>query len=108
MQIPTQIYRRQDRENRGLACGLALEDEMSNRKPFNDRAGYVASRKNIITGIHNVIYIASEQGIDVGYHKYVTVCEAHQAMIGSTSVPNARIDMKNASQWCERCRQMSH
>jgi hypothetical protein len=34
---------------------------MSNRKPFNDRAGYVASRKNPLTNIHNVIYVAAEQ-----------------------------------------------
>src|SRR5438132_14431154 len=31
--------------------------EMSNRKPFNDRAGYVASRKNPLTNIHNVMYL---------------------------------------------------
>jgi len=74
----------------------------SNRKPFNDRAGYVASRKNPLTGIHNVIYIAKEQGIDC-HMKYVTVCEAHGTMIGSTSIPNARIDMKNASKWCGEC-----
>ena len=75
---------------------------MSNRKPFNDRAGYVASKINSLTGIHNVIYIAAEQGID-SEQKYVTVCEAHKTMIGSTNIPNARIDMKDASQWCEAC-----
>jgi hypothetical protein len=75
---------------------------MSNRKPFNDCAGYVASRKNSLTGIHNVIYIASEQDIDTGT-KYVTVCECHHTMIGSTSIPKARIDMKDASVWCDDC-----
>lgn len=77
----------------------------SKRKPFNDRAGYVASRKNALTNIHNVIYIASEQGIDVG-DKYVTVCEAHGTMIGSPNIPTARIDMKDASQWCGVCRSL--
>lgn len=75
---------------------------MSNRKPFNDRAGYVASKKNPVTGISNVIYIASEQGIEAE-HKYITVCEGHHTMISSSSIPKARIDMKDASQWCEAC-----
>lgn len=76
------------------------------RKPFNDRAGYVASRKNALTNIHNVIYVASQQGIDVGMMKYVTVCEAHGRIIGSPNIPTARIDMKDASQWCGVCRSL--
>lgn len=75
---------------------------MSKRKPFNSCAGYVASRKNPLTDVHNVIYIASEQGIDAD-KKYVTVCEAHHQMIASTSIPKARIDMKDAVQWCSGC-----
>ncbi len=78
---------------------------MSNRKPFNDRVGYVASRINPLTGISNVIYIASLQGIDSD-KKYVTVCEAHHTMVSSTSIPTARIDMKDASQWCETCQHL--
>lgn len=78
------------------------EFEMSNRKPFNDCAGYVASRKNALTNIHNVIYIADEAGIDAD-KKYVTVCEAHGQMVSSSSLPKARIDMKDASQWCSQC-----
>ena len=76
---------------------------MSKRKPFNDCAGYIASRINPLTSVHNVIYVASEQGIDASV-KYMIVCEAHHQMIGSTSVPNARIDMKDASEWCSACR----
>lgn len=79
------------------------------RKPFNDRAGYVASRKNTLTNIHNVIYIAAEQmiGIDSEEGKYVTVCEAHGQMVSSTNLPNARIDMKDASQWCSKCQELA-
>jgi hypothetical protein len=76
--------------------------EMSNRKPFNDRAGYVASKINPLTGTANVIYIASEAGVDAD-KKYVTVCEAHHTMISSRNIPTARADMKDASQWCESC-----
>lgn len=75
---------------------------MSVRKPFNDCAGYVASRKNPLTNIHNVIYVASEQGIEAD-GKYLTVCEGHKQSISSNSIPNARIDMKDASQWCSGC-----
>jgi hypothetical protein len=81
--------------------------EMSNRKPFNVNAGYVASKINPLTGIANVIYVAAEAGIDAE-HKYVTVCEKHGQMISSTSIPNARIDMKDASQWCSVCQNASH
>ena len=80
---------------------------MSKRKPFNENAGYVASRKNAVTGIHNVIYIAEAAGIDTGGVKYVTVCEAHGSQLSSANLPNARIDMKDASQWCAACREMA-
>jgi len=79
---------------------------MPNRKPFNDVSGYVASRKNSLTGIHNVIYIASEQGIETD-GKYITVCEAHKQMISSTSIPKARIDMKDAAHWCSDCQTLA-
>jgi hypothetical protein len=75
---------------------------MSVRKPFNDCAGYVASKKNPFTGTSNVIYIASEQGIETD-GKYITVCEGHRQMVSSANIPNARIDMKDASQWCSEC-----
>lgn len=78
---------------------------MSNRKPFNDCAGYVASKKNPLTNVHNVIYIAAEQGIDAD-GKYVTVCEKHKEMVSSTSIPKARIDMKDASEWCSECKSL--
>jgi len=81
---------------------------MSKRKPFNENAGYVASKKNPLTNVHNVIYIAAEQGIDAGDHKYVTVCEAHHQMISSRSIPKARVDMKDASQWCSACQYLSN
>jgi len=75
---------------------------MSARKPFNDCAGYIASKKKPLTGIHNVIYIAAEQGIDAD-GKYITVCEAHKQMVSSTNIPKARTDMKDATQWCTNC-----
>jgi hypothetical protein len=75
------------------------------RKPFNERAGYIASLKNSLTNIHNVIYIASEQGIDAD-GKYITVCEKHGQMVSSKNLPNARKSMKDASQWCSKCQEL--
>ena len=75
---------------------------MSIRKPFNDCVGYVASKKNPATGTSNVIYVASEQGMEAD-GKYLTVCEGHRQSISSNSISNARIDMKDASQWCTEC-----
>lgn len=79
---------------------------MSKRKPFNENAGYIASRKNPLTNIHNVIYNAEQAGVDTGGVKYVTVCEAHGNMISSSNLPNARIDMKDATGWCDDCRNL--
>ncbi len=76
---------------------------MSNRKPFNDRAGYVASKINARTGVHNVIYAAAEAGIDADA-RYATVCEAHGCMVSSTTLPKARMDMKDATRWCSSCK----
>lgn len=75
---------------------------MSKRKPFNEGAGYIASRKNPLTGNWVVIYRAAESGIDVGSDKYAVVCEEHGAILGRTSVPNARPFMK-LPEFCEEC-----
>lgn len=80
---------------------------MSKRKPFNVNAGYIASKINALTGIANVIYVASEAGIDAD-KKYVTVCEAHHLMIASSSIPKARVDIKDASKWCAECEKIRH
>lgn len=48
---------------------------MSKRKPYNDTCGYIASRRNLINNGWVVIYLAKEQGIDVGENKYAIVCE---------------------------------
>jgi len=75
---------------------------VSKPKPYNDRAGYIASRHNIINGGWVVIYVAAEQGIDVGDNKYVAVCELHGTQCGTTSIPKARPFLK-IPEFCERC-----
>lgn len=76
----------------------------SPRKPHNNNAGYVASRKNLITGCHTTIYVAKESGIDADT-RFVVCCEAHGTLL---AVRNQKLayDTMNGStaEWCEDCR----
>lgn len=69
---------------------------MSNRKPYNDRAGYVASRHNLINNGWVVIYRAKEAQLDEDGGKYVVSCELHG------TVPKARPFLK-IPEFCEDC-----
>ncbi len=75
---------------------------MSKRKPFNDRAGYVASRKNNINRGWVVIYIATQQGLDNSDGKYAVVCEKHSIICNTSSIPKARPFLKHP-EFCEQC-----
>lgn len=75
---------------------------MSNKKPYNDRAGYVASRHNMINNGWVVIYFAKEQGLDDSAGKYATVCETHNTILQTTSLPKARPLLK-FPEFCEEC-----
>lgn len=74
----------------------------SKRKPHNEDAGYIAELIFQLSGSHIVIYLAREQGIDVGADKYAVVCSKHATMTGTTSLPKARAIMK-AADFCEEC-----
>lgn len=83
--------------------------ETSKRKPYNNLAGYVASRHNTISNGWVVIYVAAEQGIDVGDnpltgkpYKYAAVCELHGTICGASSIPSARPFLKYP-EFCEEC-----
>ncbi len=74
---------------------------MSIRKPYNDKAGYISSRRNEINNGWVVIYIASEQGLDID-DKYAIVCEKHRTMAGATSIRKARPLLK-IPDFCKAC-----
>lgn len=77
-------------------------------KKHNTEAGYVAERTNpFIPGQKVVIYKAAEQGIDVDGCTYAVVCDAHSTICGTTSVPKARVLMKNPHNFCEACAKVS-
>lgn len=74
---------------------------MSNRKPFNDEAGYIASRHNEINNGWVVIYEATKQGLDVD-GKYAVVCKKHGNITGASSLPSARPLLK-VPDFCAEC-----
>lgn len=76
---------------------------MSTRKPYNEHAGYIASRRNEINRGWVVIYIAKEQGLDESAGKYAVVCESHNTILQTTSLPKARPLLKYP-EFCEDCK----
>ena len=77
---------------------------MGARKIHNHEDGYVAERTNpYVAGTKVVIYRAEEADIDVAPDKYAVVCDAHGTLVGDTSIPKARLSMKDPSNFCEEC-----
>ena len=81
-----------------------LKSEVSNRKPYNNKAGYIASRHNLINNGWVVIYLAEAQGFDPKDGKYLVSCELHNTNTQVTSLPKARPCLKYPD-FCEECMQ---
>jgi hypothetical protein len=75
---------------------------VSVRKPYNNKAGYIASLRSGINKGWIVIYNAQEAGIDKFDGKYAVVCETHNKIVNTTSLPKARRIMKNPD-FCKEC-----
>ncbi|MBI4397292.1 MAG: hypothetical protein HY548_09365 [Elusimicrobia bacterium] len=75
---------------------------MSRRKPYNEYAGYVCSRRNQINGGWVVIYKAEEAGLDPAGGPWVAVCETHKTVCNTASLPKARPFLK-IPEFCEEC-----
>lgn len=75
---------------------------MSKRKPYNNKAGYVASRRNDINQGWVVIYVAADQGIDTRDGRYAVVCEEHSTICNTSSIPKARPFLRRP-EFCEEC-----
>lgn len=80
---------------------------MSNKKPYNNKAGYIASRHNMWNDGWVVIYLAKEQGLDETAGKYAVVCETHNTILQTTSLPKARPCLKYPD-FCEECVKTKH
>jgi hypothetical protein len=86
------------------------------RKPHADFAGYRCERRNPLSGGHTVILdcrIAAEQGTPlVADYKaeggrYQVLCNDHSTIIHCTSMPTARMYMKDATYFCDDCRRIA-
>lgn len=75
---------------------------MSNRKPYNDCAGYVASRRHPVHRGWLVILKAEEAGLDTAGGPWVVSCETHHTLRNHTSLSKARDSMKSPD-FCEAC-----
>ncbi|KKM85892.1 hypothetical protein LCGC14_1284590 [marine sediment metagenome] len=77
------------------------------RKVHSKELGYIAERMNPhIGGSKVVIYVAGKQDMDVGSNKYAVFCDGHNTLVGTTSIPKARILMKQPEQFCDSCRNL--
>jgi hypothetical protein len=76
---------------------------MTSRKPYNDKEGYIASLRSGIMKGWVVIYDAEKAGLDASDGRYAIVCETHNQIVNTTSMPKARTAMK-AVDFCSECR----
>lgn len=93
-----------DRLAQGKGWASVKTKRATNRKPYNDRAGYKCSKRSAVGNGWVVIYEATEAGIDVGGLRYAVVCEAHGTNIGESAMPRARLSMKAPENFCDECR----
>ncbi len=77
------------------------------RKIHSTEPGYIAERMNpFVPGQKVVIYEGEAQGIDVAPDKYAVVCDAHSTVCGTSSIPKARVLMKQPDEFCEGCTEL--
>lgn len=86
---------------------------MSNRKPHQDFAGYVAELRNKYSGGHTIISdckLAEKQSAPIVEDyaaeggRYQVLCNEHGHLVYCTNLPSARECMKDATTFCLVCR----
>lgn len=82
-------------------CGGILMGK-SIRKPHNQDAGYIASLRSGLNKGFVVIYDAEKQGLSSNDGKYAIVCQTHNQIVNTTSLPKARESMKSPD-FCSGC-----
>ena len=79
---------------------------VSKRKPYNEYEGYVASRRNPITGGWLVLWDTSKTDqFDSSDGRWVTTCETHHTICNHRNQKIARSHLPTAG-WCEECMDM--
>lgn len=86
---------------------------MSARKPHDNLVGYVAERRNPLTGGHNIILDckrAEQEGFPLVDNwkeeggRYQVLCDEHATCVFTTNLPSARSCVKDATNFCDECR----
>lgn len=67
-------------------------------------AGCVERKRSRETGTLTEVFIAAEQGIDVGDCKYAVVCRDHGTLLGVDNLRDARYYRAHPTGFCEECR----
>lgn len=70
------------------------------RKPVNPEglAGLVLHRE------HADVFVAAEQGVDVGGLRYAVICE-HGSIVGESNKRRAAVSAQYPANFCEECRE---
>jgi hypothetical protein len=93
-----------------LSCSAGYQGDPStlvatDRKPFNDRAGYVCSKRAPGGGAWIVVYHTAETGETAPPGlPWSVVCEGHGASSNVRSERDARVAMKDPARFCAGCR----
>lgn len=94
-----------ERDIRAAKTDLSIMERRLNEwkppmeRPYNENAGYLAEGQ--YNGADIVFYNAEKAGMDVD-GKYAVVCETHNCLVGTTSMPKAREIMK-CPDFCQDC-----
>lgn len=84
-----------------------MTDLISNRKPHNHLAGYICELRNPHSGGHTVIYDAVKASLDPEPGRYFASCETHSQLEYASSLPKARVMMKDPTIFCAACREIA-
>ncbi len=86
----------------------ATPEAPSRRKPHSWWAGYVAERRNYITGEYNVLVEAKAQGLDPDGGRWNVICTAHSTILSHTNQRMLRAFALRTGygslEWCDDCR----
>jgi hypothetical protein len=80
---------------------MKAQDEVSD-EDLTQQSGYIKHHVFEPTGSRIVVYVAADQGLDIGA-RYAVVCELHGAIAGVSSKRQAVADMRHPIDFCHDC-----
>jgi hypothetical protein len=72
------------------------------RVRIDGEAGLIRRRVSRITRNSTSVYVAVDQGIDVGPDKYAVICDTHSTLVGAATVADAKA-FARSGEFCEYC-----